>query len=122
MEKIPSGVSTIADGLIINGNLTGEGDMKLAGCVQGEILLKSGKLTVESTGYIEGNIKVKEITISGDVRGTIEATSRVSILSTGKIQCDVKTSRINIAEGAYLCGNFEVEDKLPDKQDKKNES
>ncbi len=107
-----NGLSVITEGVIINGNLTGEGDMKLAGCVEGEIYLKSGKLTVEPTGYIEGNIVVNEILISGEVRGTIEAKSKVSLSSTGKIKGDVKTARIDIAEGAFLCGNFEVEDKV----------
>ena len=118
MEKTPRGVSTIADGLIINGNLTGDGDMNLAGCVEGEIQLKTGKLTVEPTGYIEGNVNVKEIAISGEVRGTIEASAKVSVAATGRIKCDVKTARIDISEGAFLCGNFEVEDKLAEESKK----
>ena len=115
MEKISSGESIIADGIIINGNITGEGDMKLAGVIEGEVLLRNGKLTVEDSGYVEGNIHVKEITITGEVRGTIEASSKVAIDSSGKIKGDVKTARIDIAEGAFLCGNFEVEDKLETK-------
>jgi cytoskeletal protein CcmA (bactofilin family) len=111
MEKSSDSVSIIAEGLIINGNLTGEGDMKLAGCVEGEIFLKSGKLIVEPTGFIEGNVHVNEISISGEVRGTIEASSKVAIFSTGKIKGDVRTARIDIAEGAFLCGNFIVEEK-----------
>jgi cytoskeletal protein CcmA (bactofilin family) len=112
MDKVTTGVSAIADGLIINGNITGEGDMRLAGCVEGEVLLRNGKIIVEQSGYIEGNIQVKDISISGEVRGTIHATSKVAISSSGKIKGDVKTARIDIAEGAFLCGNFEVEDKL----------
>ena len=115
MNNLTNGVSVITEGVIINGNVTGEGDMRLAGCVEGEIYLKSGKLTVDPTGYIEGNIVVKEINISGEVRGKIEAASKISISSTGKIKGDVKTSRIDIAEGAFLCGNFEVEDKIGSK-------
>jgi cytoskeletal protein CcmA (bactofilin family) len=110
-KKLTNSVSMIAEGLIINGNLTGEGNMNLAGCIEGEISLKSGKLTVEPTGFIEGNVFVNEISISGEVRGTIEASSKVEIFSTGKIKGDVKTSRIDIAEGAFLCGNFIVEEK-----------
>ncbi|MBN1550952.1 polymer-forming cytoskeletal protein [bacterium] len=112
MEKVSNGISTIADGLIINGNITGEGDMKLAGCVEGEVVLRNGKLIVEHSGYVEGNIEVKEIMISGEVRGKIHAASKVALSSTGKIRGDVKTARIDIAEGAFICGNFEVEDKL----------
>ena len=55
---------------------------------------------------------VKEVTVAGEVRGDIDATSKVSISPSGKVICNVKTARIDIAEGAYLCGNFEVEDTL----------
>jgi cytoskeletal protein CcmA (bactofilin family) len=112
MEKESSGMSTISNGLMIYGNITGNGDMKLAGIVDGEVVLKNGKITVDHQGALEGNIQVKEIAISGEVKGTIEASSKVSISSSGRIIGDVKTARIDIAEGAYLCGNFEVEDKI----------
>jgi cytoskeletal protein CcmA (bactofilin family) len=103
--------STIAKDFIINGNVTGEGELKLAGVISGEIYWRNGKITVEPDGSIEGNVHVNEISISGEVKGTIEAASKVEIFSTGKIKGDVKTARIDIAEGAFLCGNFIVEDK-----------
>ncbi len=112
MDKNPVSVSSIADGLIINGNITGTGDLRIGGCIEGEIVLKEGKIQVDRNGYIEGDVQVKDISISGEVRGTIQAGSRVAISSTGKIKGDVKTARIDIAEGAFLCGNFEVEDKV----------
>ncbi|MCD4655792.1 polymer-forming cytoskeletal protein [bacterium] len=112
MTNRSDGISTIASGLIINGNVTGDGDMKIAGCVEGEVLLKNGKMTVEQTGYVEGKLVVKEVAVAGEVRGEIIAASKVTIFPSGKVICDVKTARIDIAEGAYLCGKFEVEDKL----------
>ncbi|MBN1354920.1 polymer-forming cytoskeletal protein [bacterium] len=115
MEKESPGMSMIANGLMIYGNITGNGDMRLAGVVDGEVVLKNGKIIVDPQGALEGNIQVKEIAISGEVKGTIEASSKVSISSSGRIVGDVKTARIDIAEGAYLCGNFEVEDKLGSK-------
>lgn len=111
MDKSSGGISTIASKMIVNGNITGEGDMRLAGAFEGEIRLRSGKLIVEPGGEIQGNVFVNEISISGEVRGSIEARSKVEIFSTGKIKGDVKTARIDIAEGAFLCGNFVVEEK-----------
>lgn len=107
-----NGVSIIANGLIINGNITGDGDMNIAGCVEGEVVIKNGTMTIDQTGYVEGNLVVKEVSVAGEVRGSIEAESKITIKPTGKVLCDVKTARIDIAEGAFLCGKFEVEDKL----------
>ncbi len=110
-----NGVSTIANGLIINGNITGDGDMNIAGCVEGEVVIRNGTMNVDRTGSVEGNIVVKDISVAGEVRGTISASSKISIKPTGKVRCDVKTARIDIAEGAFLCGNFEVEDTIDSK-------
>ncbi|MBN1880106.1 polymer-forming cytoskeletal protein [bacterium] len=106
-----NGVSTIANGLIINGNITGDGDMNIAGCVEGEVLIKNGTMTIEQTGYVEGKLVVMEVSVAGEVRGNIEASSKITIKPSGKVICDVKTARIDIAEGAFLSGNFVVEDK-----------
>lgn len=112
MNKDVPGLTTIANGLMIYGNITGHGDMRLAGVVDGEVVLKNGKISVEHQGALEGDIQVKEISIAGEVKGSIKASSKVTISSSGKIEGDVKTARIDIAEGAYLCGNFEVEDNI----------
>ena len=116
MANRVNGVSVIANGLIINGNITGDGDINIAGCIEGQVLIKNGTMTIDQMGYVEGDIIVKEVLVAGEVRGSIEAESKITIQSTGKVLCDVKTSRIDIAEGAFLCGNFEVEDKLSERK------
>ena len=116
MANRTNGVSVIANGMIINGNITGDGDINIAGCVEGEVQIKNGIMTIDQTGYVEGNLVVREVSVAGEVRGSIDAESKITIKPTGKVLCDVKTSRIDIAEGAFLCGNFEVEDKLSDRK------
>jgi cytoskeletal protein CcmA (bactofilin family) len=103
------GASFIAEGLIIHGNFSGEGDLRLSGKVQGEIQLKNGSLIVEKSGFVDGNIKVEELTIAGWVKGTIETSKRVEVAATGRVEGDVTTPEIQIAEGARLCGSFQVE-------------
>ncbi|MGB3975476.1 MAG: polymer-forming cytoskeletal protein [bacterium] len=116
MANRVNGVSVIANGLIINGNITGDGDINIAGCIEGEVHIKNGTMTIDQTGCVEGKLVVKEVFVAGEVRGSIDADSKITIKSTGKVLCDVKTSRIDIAEGAFLCGNFEVEDKLTERK------
>ena len=103
--------SFIAEGLIIHGNLSGEGDLRLSGKVQGEINIKKGSLIVERSGFVDGNINVEDVTVAGWVNGTIQTTKKVEIAATGRVEGDVSTPQILISEGAKLNGRFQVDRK-----------
>ncbi len=102
------GSSFIAENIIIHGNINGEGDVRMSGSLKGEVRLNAGCFVVEESGYIEGDISVPDLTISGRVNGTINSENRVEITSTGKVEGSIKTPRLQIAEGAVLNGDFEV--------------
>ena len=112
LDNTADKLSIIADGVIINGNLSGSGDLKVSGCIEGEVHLPNGDLLIEGKGYVQGKIEVKELKIlSGEARGTIEASHKVIVKNTGRIEGDVKTSVIDISSGAILDGKFEVKRK-----------
>lgn len=102
------GSSFLSEGLIIHGNLSGDGDMRLSGNIHGEVNLKTGSLVIEESGYIEGNINVRELKVSGWVKGTIITSERVEITATGKVEGSVVTPKIQILDGATLDGDFAV--------------
>ena len=101
--------SRIAEGIVINGSLVGEGDLQLSGSIKGEIELKSGTLTITQEGYVEGDVTVKCARIAGELRGTLTAGEQVVVANTGRIEGKVKTPRIAIHDGASCKGDFIVE-------------
>jgi len=102
------GSSFIAEGLIIHGNLSGEGDVRLSGKIQGEIILKKGSLIIEKSGFVNGNVSVNEVTIAGWVNGTVATTKKVEIAATGRVEGDVSAPEILVADGAHLSGKFNI--------------
>ena len=70
-------------------------DGKLTGTVVSE-----GDLIVGDGGEVEGELRVGQVVVSGTVRGTISASRRIHLSSTGKVFADVDTPSLVVA---YIC-------------------
>ena len=103
----------IGKGITIKGNLTGGGDLIVEGRLEGQVSLKN-HLIIESTGKVQADIKVEEMTINGEASGNIDASSKVSINSSAKVSGDIKAAKIVIEDGAVFNGSIEMDVKLPD--------
>lgn len=101
--------SRIAEGMVINGSIVGEGELQLSGSVKGEIELKTGTLTITQEGYLEGEATVRFARIAGEFRGTLTAEEQVVVANTGRVDGKIKTPRVAIHDGAVCKGDFTVE-------------
>jgi cytoskeletal protein CcmA (bactofilin family) len=50
------------------------------------------------------DIKVQNVSVSGMVKGTINTTGRLEILSTGKVWADISVASLLIDEGGFYRG------------------
>ena len=103
----------IGKGIVIKGNLTGGGDLVIEGRVEGQIALKN-HLTIESTGFVQADIRAEELTVNGEASGNIDASGRVAINASAKVAGDVKAPRVVIEDGAVFNGTIEMDVKLPE--------
>jgi len=106
-------INIIGKGITIRGSLTGGGDLVIEGKVEGQIALKN-HLTIESSGFVEADIRADELTINGTASGTIDALTKVSISQSAKVNGDIKATRVVIEDGAVFNGSIEMDVKLPD--------
>ena len=83
--------------------ISGHGDLFLDGEFAGTIRIASGTITVGPNARVRAEIEATEIIIRGDVIGTLKASERVHIWSTGKLTGDMETRGIVIDDGAVLC-------------------
>lgn len=95
--------SIIANGLVINGDLVGNGSVEIEGELFGKLV--SQNATVSELGKIVGEIYADVANINGIVEGTIRARSIV-IASTAKIQGTIEYTKISVENGAVLLGNL----------------
>ena len=97
-------IGFIGEGMKLEGKLTFNDTVKIDGAFNGEIDSK-GTLIVGETGYIKGQIKVGSAIVTGEIKGTLEATTRVEIKSPGKMFGDITTPNLIIGEGVVFEGN-----------------
>jgi cytoskeletal protein CcmA (bactofilin family) len=95
--------------LTVTGKLTFEGTVRIDGRFTGEID-STGTLIVGDEGVVEAKIKVDAIVITGEVRGEINAASKIELRKPCKMYGNLKTPNLIIGEGVVFEGNCEMGD------------
>jgi len=97
----------IGKGVSVNGKLSFEGEMRIDGRFDGEIE-GSGTLIIGEEALLEAKIKVENVLISGEVRGTIESATKIELMAPAKMYGDIKTPSLIISDGALFEGNCDM--------------
>ena len=103
--RILPGAAAIASGLVLRGEVSGEGDFQILGKFEGEINV-TGKVFVAEGAQVDANINAAAIQIGGVVRGNLSATTRVEILPSGVLTGTLKTGSFSAADGASVKGEI----------------
>lgn len=96
----------------IKGDLSFKGSFRIDGHFQGKIDSES-VLIIGDNGKVEADIKIGNIIINGEVKGTIQAKEKVEINASGRVIGTVITPKLSVEEGAYLEANCQITDKVP---------
>jgi cytoskeletal protein CcmA (bactofilin family) len=81
--------------------------LKIDGKFDGEIE-SPGFLYIENGAVVKANIKVGSVVVGGVVRGNIEASERLEMLATGRVYGNIRTAKLNIADGVVFEGKCEM--------------
>jgi cytoskeletal protein CcmA (bactofilin family) len=93
----------LAKGVVFRGTISLEGDVRIDGQIEGEIL-SAGTLTIGEHAVITGDIKAETLITSGKIKGTIIASEKITILKPGVLIGDIRTPVISIEAGAVFHG------------------
>jgi cytoskeletal protein CcmA (bactofilin family) len=102
-DSIAEDVSIISSGVIIDGNLFSEGNVRIDGSVRGNISV-NGNLTIGDVSEINGEVKARNITMSGKVVGKINSMEKLKLESKAYLKGDLITKYLIIEEGAHFEG------------------
>ena len=117
-EKVPmrndstppeAGLSVIAAGMKIVGDIESTGVVKIEGIVEGAIR-GARQLLLGRQGTVHGDIRAHEVVIGGTVVGKIVADERVEIQGTSTVQGDIHTKSIVVLEGGVINGTVRMGD------------
>ena len=100
-------ISIIGPGMEVVGECQTDGTIRIEGTVQGTV--RAGKaVVVGKDGAVDGDIFTQDAVISGRVRGTLTADSRLELQATCRIEGDVRARRMQLEEGAILNGTIQM--------------
>jgi cytoskeletal protein CcmA (bactofilin family) len=102
------GAGGVGPGLVMKGEVAGEGDFDILGKFEGEINVV-GRVFVGEGAHVDANINAASIVIGGTVRGNLSAATRVEILPTGVLTGTLKTGSFAAADGASVKGEMWIE-------------
>jgi cytoskeletal protein CcmA (bactofilin family) len=92
----------------LNGRLEIQGDLKIAGNVEGE-LKASGDVSVGEGAAIQASIEGANVNVRGQVTGNVTAKKRLTLGGSGRLNGDVKVARLTVEDGATLNGNVTMQ-------------
>ena len=101
--------TVISKGVKIEGKLSCSGSIRLDGEVKGDISSQSTVIIGEN-GKVNGQINAENITIGGQVTGTVKAKEKLVLDAKANLQGDVFTKIIAVESGAVFNGNCKMGD------------
>lgn len=107
-QPVPDKVTTVLGrGMSFNGQITGEGSLRVDGRFEGELRV-SGDVYVGEGATVRAQIWARNVTIAGEVQGDVQAEERLELSRTGRLYGDLRARVLTIAEGALFEGRSHV--------------
>lgn len=101
------GGTVISETILVDGALSGSGQILVDGRVQGSI---DGKDTVEvaARGRVDATIHARVVVVAGRVKGNITADEKIELEPTARVDGDITGPRILIKDGATFKGQVNM--------------
>ena len=93
----------------LEGKLTYDGHVHVDGRAEGELRV-SGNIEVASGAKVKALLEASNVTIKGDVEGTLIARDKLVLGKNSKLSGDVTVRRLQIEDGASLNGHVRMGD------------
>jgi cytoskeletal protein CcmA (bactofilin family) len=94
--------------LVLKGELSAAEDLVLEGKVEGKISLPDHVLTIGLGAEVSAEILARVVVLHGKIGGNVTASERMEIKSSGRMQGDLVTPRVMMADGATFNGRLET--------------
>lgn len=99
----------IGQGTVINGDLVFSGGLHVDGKIVGNVIAESGSealLILSEFGHIEGDVKVPNMVLNGEIIGDVFGSNRVELAPKSRVNGSVYYNLIEMAIGAEVNGGL----------------
>jgi cytoskeletal protein CcmA (bactofilin family) len=113
-------VAWVGKSVRFQGTLTSSEDMTIDGEVEGTIDIQENALTIGPDANISADIVASTVTIHGTVTGNVRAKAKVDIRATGRVEGNLFTPRLVMADGAVVRGRVDTSNDQSDAAKKRS--
>lgn len=99
--------SVLAEGVVVTGRITGDGDLEIRGRVDGEVDIQ-GDLTLTDGGLARASLSGARVTIAGAVVGDVTGTEAIVLEASARVVGNLRAPRIAVALGAQIRGELDM--------------
>jgi cytoskeletal protein CcmA (bactofilin family) len=103
------GLTIIASGTRLTGDIESDGIVKVEGVVVGAVRAER-QVLVARGGRVEGDVVSAEAVLGGAVQGSVTAKERVDVQPGSVVNGDIVTDRLIIQEGGEINGTVHMAD------------
>lgn len=104
-EKNEHSVTIIGEGVKLEGDFSGQGDLELYGEIRGNVAI-SGFIKIGRGSTINANVSAERAEIAGYIKGKLVVKKDVDLLASAEVHGDIKTHQITVAKGARISGKI----------------
>ena len=89
------------------GELSFEKGARLLGTFEGQVVTK-GEFVVAEGAKLRGEVDAANIRLDGEVHGNLKASEKVQLSASARLEGDLQTTRLEVADGAVFVGRCVV--------------
>ena len=107
--SVSGGTTLISHETEIVGDVHFYGNLDVEGLVQGNIIAQADKdavIRVVGKGRVEGDIRVPNVIINGEVKGNVYATKHLELAPNSRVEGNVFYRLVEMAAGAEVNGGL----------------
>lgn len=101
-------ISYLSPNTVLDGHIHANGDVHIDGTFSGSVTC-NGDVIIGKGSKVTGEIKAKNVLISGHFKGNVHAVELLEIFASGQIEGDIQGSRLTIHEGGMYKGKVNMD-------------
>lgn len=98
----------IGQHITIEGQIRGEEHLVIEGSMKGNVQMEKHNFKVGANGRVDGEVRAQNVSISGQLKGTVNAVGKVEVTKEADFYGDIKAKSISVEDGAYFKGSIEL--------------
>jgi cytoskeletal protein CcmA (bactofilin family) len=97
------GITIVDFGVTLVGQIVSDEDVWVRGRIEGNVS-SSGLVVIEPRGSVQGDITAENLSIGGEVVGSVVVARRFELRASGRMRGDIRAAIVSISEDSFLQG------------------